>query len=85
MPNGTCLHKIIKYIYDESLPYAKTCVGACFMNFIMFLSHFTMYTGAKKEIDDKAYKSKEVPRDSIDASIEKKHKEGGLGLEEIEI
>ena len=49
MPTETCIHKIIKYVYENSIPYAKTCVGACFMNFVMFLSHFIMYTGGKSE------------------------------------
>ena len=53
MPKESCVHKMIKLIFDESIPYAESCTGACFMNFLLFLLHFTMYTGGKKEEDEK--------------------------------
>ena len=49
LPTETCTHKIINYMYEESLPYIEACVGACVMNFIMFFCHFCIYTGGKKK------------------------------------
>ena len=49
MPKETCVHQFVRWIHNESVPYAQSCAGSCFMNFMMFVLHFTMYNKGKKD------------------------------------
>ena len=48
MPTETCIQEIACLLHEEAKPYAESCAGACFMNFLMMILHWTMYNNGKK-------------------------------------